>query len=82
LIAGLFSPQAGGCYAGGNALPATQLAQYVCLQSQEDILFNASVRENITLFDAYYRERDRGRLRLCLMLALGDVVRDCGGWMP
>lgn len=80
LIAGLFSPQAGGCYAGGNALPAAQLAQYVCLQSQEDILFNASVRENITLFDAYYRERDRGRVEALLdALALGDVVRALPG---
>ena len=80
LKAGLFSPQAGGCYAGGNALPAAQLAQYVCLQSQEDILFNASVRENITLFDAYYRERDRGRVEALLdALALGDVVRALPG---
>lgn len=75
LIAGLFSPQAGACYAGGSALPATQLAQFVCLQSQEDILFNASVRENITLFDAHYREHDRGRIEALLdALALGEVV--------
>lgn len=80
LIAGLFSPQAGGCYAAGRALPAAQLAQYVCLQSQEDILFNASVRENITLFDAHYRERDRGRVEALLdALMLGDVVRALPG---
>lgn len=80
LIAGLFSPQAGGCYAAGRALPAAHLAQYVCLQSQEDILFNASVRENITLFDAHYRERDRGRVEALLdALMLGDVVRALPG---
>lgn len=80
LIAGLFSPQAGGCYAADTALTAPQLAQFVCLQSQEDILFNASVRENITLFDAHYRERDRGRIEALLdSLALGEVVRGLPG---
>ncbi|MCP1631064.1 ATP-binding cassette subfamily B protein RaxB [Citrobacter amalonaticus] len=80
LIAGLFSPQAGGCYAADTALTAQQLAQFVCLQSQEDILFNASVRENITLFDAHYRERDRGRIEALLdSLALGEVVRGLPG---
>ena len=80
LIAGLFSPQAGGCYAADSALPSQQLAQFVCLQSQEDILFNASVRENITLFDAHYRERDRGRIEALLeSLALGEVVRGLPG---
>lgn len=80
LIAGLFSPQAGGCYAADSALPSQQLAQFVCLQSQEDILFNASVRENITLFDAHYRERDRGQIEALLeSLALGEVVRGLPG---
>ncbi|WP_436858112.1 peptidase domain-containing ABC transporter [Citrobacter tructae] len=80
LIAGLFSPQAGGCYVGDVAVPPQQLAQFVCLQSQEDILFNASVRENITLFDAHYRESDRGRIEALLnSLALGDVVSGLPG---
>lgn len=80
LIAGLFSPQAGGCYIGDTALAPQQLTQFVCLQSQEDILFNASVRENITLFDTHYRERDRGRIEALLdALALGDVVRGLPG---
>ncbi len=80
LIAGLFSAQTGACYAGDVPLQRQQLAQYVCLQSQEDILFNASVRENITLFDADYRERDRSRIEgLLESLALGDVVRGLPG---
>lgn len=80
LIAGLFSPQAGTCYAGDIPLPRQQLAQFVCLQSQEDILFNASVRENITLFDAAYRERDQQRIEALLeSLALGDAVRGLPG---
>lgn len=80
LIAGLFAPQSGGCFAGDLRLPPELLTQFVCLQSQEDILFNASVRENITLFDAQYRERDRGRIESLLdSLALGDVVRGLPG---
>ncbi|WP_054178952.1 peptidase domain-containing ABC transporter [Trabulsiella odontotermitis] len=80
LIAGLFSPQRGTCYAGETPIPRQQLAQTVCLQSQEDILFNASVRENITLFDAQYRERDRPRIEsLLASLALGDVVQALPG---
>ncbi|WP_124965713.1 ATP-binding cassette domain-containing protein, partial [Trabulsiella odontotermitis] len=65
---------------GDEPLPRQQLAQTVCLQSQEDILFNASVRENITLFDAQYRERDRPRIEsLLASLALGDVVQALPG---
>lgn len=80
LIAGLLAPQAGGCYAGETRLSPELLTRLVCLQSQEDILFNASVRENITLFDAQYRERDRGRIEALLdSLALGDVVRGLPG---
>lgn len=80
LIAGLFSPQTGGCYVDDRPLPRQQLAQFVCLQSQEDILFNASVRENITLFDASYRERDRSRIEALLdSLALGDVISQLPG---
>ncbi|CAO98058.1 peptidase domain-containing ABC transporter [Erwinia tasmaniensis] len=80
LMAGLFSPQAGTCYAGNTPLPRQHLAQFVCLQSQEDILFNASVRENITLFDAGYRDRDRSLIEALLeSLALGDVVKGLPG---
>ncbi|CBG90220.1 peptidase domain-containing ABC transporter [Citrobacter rodentium] len=80
LIAGLFAPQSGGCYAGETRLPPELLTQFVCLQSQEDILFNAPVRDNITLFDAQYRESDRGRIEALLdALALGDVVRGLPG---
>ncbi len=80
LIAGLLTPQAGECYAAGTVLPAAQLAHYVFLQSQEDILFNTSVRENITLFDTRYRTRDRARIEALLdSLALGDVVRALPG---
>lgn len=80
LIAGLFSPQEGTCSTHNHSVPRQLLAQWVCLQSQEDILFNASVRENITLFDSQYRERDRGRIEALLeSLALNDVVQQLPG---
>ncbi|MTH47129.1 peptidase domain-containing ABC transporter [Intestinirhabdus alba] len=80
LIAGLFSPQSGACYAGDTLLLRQQLAQFVYLQSQEDILFNASVRENITLFDTHYRESDRGRIEALLAsLALDEVIQGLPG---
>lgn len=80
IIAGLFSPQRGSCTTQGHPVPRQQLAQWVCLQSQEDILFNASVRENITLFDSQYRERDRSRIESLLdSLALKNVVAQLPG---
>lgn len=52
------------------------------LQSQEDILFNASVLQNITLFDPWYSDGDRGRVEaLVNKMALGPVVQALpGGW--
>ena len=59
---------------------AQQLASLVCLQSQEDILFNASVLENITLFDPHYRDSDRGRIEeLLTSLALYPVIHQLPG---
>lgn len=80
LIAGLFSPQEGDVLVDGNAVLAQQLASLVCLQSQEDILFNASVLENITLFDPHYRDSDRGRIEeLLTSLALYPVIHQLPG---
>ncbi|HEM6801130.1 TPA: ATP-binding cassette domain-containing protein [Citrobacter koseri] len=80
LIAGLLTPQQGMCYMDEAIISRHHLSRIVCLQSQEDILFNTSIRENITLFDASYREDDRPRIESLLdALALGDVVRQLPG---
>lgn len=81
LIAGLFSPQKGVCYDGTEPLSRQRLAQLICLQSQEDILFNASVRENITLFDdSGHCERERLRIKAILeSLGLADVIQGLSG---
>ncbi|MFX5085270.1 ATP-binding cassette domain-containing protein, partial [Acinetobacter baumannii] len=62
LMAGLFSAQHGRILLNNDDVSAQQLASQVWLQSQEDILFNASVLQNITLFDPWYSDSDRGRV--------------------
>ncbi|SPZ21196.1 Alpha-hemolysin translocation ATP-binding protein HlyB [Providencia rettgeri] len=79
-IAGLFSPQQGVCESNGEAVSVQQLTQLVCLQSQEDILFNATVLDNITLFDPNFREKDKKRVEVLLdKLALGAVITQLPG---
>ena len=56
LMAGLFSAQHGRILLNNDEVSAQQLASQVWLQSQEDILFNASVLQNITLFDPWYSD--------------------------
>ena len=81
-MAGLFSAQHGRILLNGDEASAQQLASQVWLQSQEDILFNASVLQNITLFDPWYSDGDRGRVEaLVNKMALGPVVQALPGGM-
>ncbi|HEM8291902.1 TPA: peptidase domain-containing ABC transporter [Providencia rettgeri] len=80
IIAGLFSAQKGKCLSNEEVVSVQQLTQLVCLQSQEDILFNATVLDNITLFDPNFREKDRKTVENLLnKLALGTVVSQLPG---
>lgn len=80
VIAGLFAAQQGECHSNGDLVSTQQLTQLVCLQSQEDILFNATVLENITLFDPNFREKDRKIIEQLLEnLALGTVINSLPG---
>ncbi|WP_300005194.1 peptidase domain-containing ABC transporter [uncultured Cedecea sp.] len=82
LMAGLFSVQDGQILLNNDEASAQQLASQVWLQSQEDILFNASVLQNITLFDPWYSESDRGRVEALLSkMALESVVQALPGGM-
>ena len=82
LMAGLFSAQHGRILLDGEEATARQLASQVWLQSQEDILFNASVLQNITLFDPWYSDSDRGRVEALVdKMALGPVVQALPGGM-
>ncbi len=57
-----------------------QLAQLVCLQSQEDILFNTSVWENITLFAPNIQEKEQKIInKLLKSLVLDSVVNNLPG---
>jgi ATP-binding cassette subfamily B protein RaxB len=77
-----FSAQHGRILLNNEEVNARQLASQVWLQSQEDILFNASVLQNITLFDPWYSDSDRGRVEALVdKMALGPVVQALpGGW--
>ncbi|MBP6123391.1 MULTISPECIES: peptidase domain-containing ABC transporter [Providencia] len=80
IIAGLFAVQKGECRSKDDLVSTMQLTQLVCLQSQEDILFNATVLENITLFDPNFREKDRKIIEELLEnLALGSVINSLPG---
>ena len=81
-MTGLFSAQHGRILLDGEEATARQLASQVWLQSQEDILFNASVLQNITLFDPWYSDSDRGRVEALVdKMALGPVVQALPGGM-
>lgn len=80
LMAGLFSTQDGACYADGHPVGRKQLAPLVCLQSQEDILFNATVMQNVTLFDPGFIESKKSHVEAVLSsLALGPVIASLPG---
>lgn len=80
VIAGLFSAQQGECRSNDELVSTQQLTQLICLQSQEDILFNATVLENITLFDPNFREKDRKTIEKLLdKLVLSSVINRLPG---
>lgn len=80
LMAGLFSVQDGACYADNQPVGRKQLAPLVCLQSQEDILFNATVMQNVTLFDPNFIESKKGHVEAVLAsLGLGPVIASLPG---
>lgn len=53
-ISGLIEPQVGDILADGQPVSTRQAHKLFFLQSQEDILFNTSVLQNITLFDRHH----------------------------
>jgi len=82
LIAGLFTPQQGRILLNNGEVTPRHLASQVWLQSQEDILFNASVLQNITLFDPWFSDSSRGRVEsLLAQLALTPVIQSLPGGM-
>jgi len=80
IIAGLVKPQEGEILADGQALGDQSLQKLFFLQSQEDILFSASVLENITLFDSNLDGEKQRRIDNFLIgLKLHEVIEQLPG---
>lgn len=80
VIAGLMPPQQGEILIDEERVDYRQAHKFFFLQSQEDILFNASVRENITLFDSEFDEKKQAAIDCCLQgLGLWAVVEKLPG---
>lgn len=80
VITGLIEPQAGDILADGQPVSSRQAQKLFFLQSQEDILFNTSVLQNITLFDGEYDEKKQLRIDKSLRgLNLTEVIDSLPG---
>ena len=80
IMAGLISPDSGEICADDVPINARQAHGLFFLQSQEDILFNASVLQNITLYDAGFDEKKQLRVDASLHgLNLTPVIETLPG---
>ena len=80
VMAGLIPPQQGQVLVDGEAVDFQQAHALFFLQSQEDILFNASVLQNITLFDGHLNTEKRQRIERSLQgLQLTSVIEKLPG---
>jgi ATP-binding cassette subfamily B protein RaxB len=80
IIAGLMPPQQGCIAVDGETVTEGPLHGLFFLQSQEDILFNASVEQNIALFKQSLSERDLNRIDKSLKdLQLAEVIAGLPG---
>lgn len=75
IMAGLVNPRHGSISVDDEAIKSRQLRPLFFLQSQEDILFNASILQNITLFDSQFDETQLPRIEALLRgLNLDSVI--------
>lgn len=80
VLAGLIDPQAGEIFADGQPVRNRQAQKLFFLQSQEDILFNTSVLQNITLFDRHHDAQKQLRIDKTLRgLKLTEVIDSLPG---
>ncbi|MFT2789918.1 peptidase domain-containing ABC transporter [Serratia sp. T13T92] len=80
VMTGLMTPQQGLVIVDGQPLDYQQVHALFFLQSQEDILFNASVLQNITLFDEGFDERKHRQIERSLVgLNLSSVIEKLPG---
>lgn len=75
MIAGLLTPQHGSIVVDGQPTHSQQVHKLFFLQSQEDILFSATVLQNITLYDPDYNAEKKARVEAILRgLGLDSVI--------
>lgn len=80
IMAGLSKAQQGTISVDGHDVSQRQLRSLFFLQSQEDILFNATVLHNITLFDSTFNETRIPRINALLSgLNLDTVIERLPG---
>lgn len=80
IMAGLMTPTSGEISVDGEIINARQAHSLFFLQSQEDILFNAPLLQNITLYDAEFDEKKQLRVDASLKgLNLTSVVEKLPG---
>jgi ATP-binding cassette subfamily B protein RaxB len=80
VMTGLMTPQQGDVVVDGQPLDYQQVHALFFLQSQEDILFNASVLQNITLFDESFNEQKHRQIERSLEgLNLTPVIEKLPG---
>jgi ATP-binding cassette subfamily B protein RaxB len=80
VMTGLMPPQQGDVMVDGQPLDYQQVHALFFLQSQEDILFNATVLENITLFDENFNEQKHRQIERSLEgLNLAPVIEKLPG---
>lgn len=80
IMVGLMSPTSGEIALDGEKVTTKQIASLAFLQSQEDILFHASIQDNITLFDEHPDDAKHKRIRDSLEgLQLYDTVAQLPG---
>lgn len=80
VMSGLMSPQRGLIQVDGQPIEAAQATALFFLQSQEDILFNASVLHNITLFDEQFDAQRHQQIEQTLIgLNLRHVIQALPG---
>lgn len=74
-LTGLIEPQGGTILADGQPVTIRQAQKLFFLQSQEDILFNTSVLQNITLFDSDHNAVKQQRIDKSLRgLMLSEAI--------
>lgn len=79
LIASDLTPNSGNIILNGATINGALLKPHVFLQSQDDILFKASVLQNIVMFDRDYNGKEEGVNEILFKVNLDQVIKRLPG---